>query len=89
MLHIEAIVHGNVQGVGYRYYALHSAHVYGVTGWVKNMLDGTVKVVAEGTHDAIQQFVDALRSGPMLANVHTITTHTSSVLEHFQNFKVV
>lgn len=89
MLHIEAIIHGTVQGVGYRYYALHAARVCGVTGWVKNMPDGTVKVVAEGTHDAIQQFMDALRNGPMLATVHTITTHTSSVLEHFQNFKVV
>ena len=49
---------GSVQGVGFRYTARRIAIELGVTGWVKNLGDGRVEVMAEGEEDALKDFLD-------------------------------
>lgn len=51
-------VYGDVQGVSFRWRAKNIADELGLTGWVKNETDGTVKVVAEGKEEVLKSFVD-------------------------------
>lgn len=62
MKRITAYAKGRVQGVGYRYYVIGCARESGVCGYVRNMEDGSVEVVAEGTDSALFEFVRQLRA---------------------------
>ena len=55
------IFHGEVQGVGFRWNAMHIARKYGVSGWARNLWDGTVEMEAEGTALDIAALVDELK----------------------------
>jgi acylphosphatase len=57
MMRITACAKGRVQGVGYRYFVTDCARENGVSGFVKNMPDGSVTIVAEGSDDALDTFV--------------------------------
>lgn len=65
----QLIVRGHVQGVGYRVSCAHRAGLAGVTGWVRNLADGSVEVAVEGDEEAVQQLVDWCRKGPHMARV--------------------
>lgn len=52
---------GRVQGVGFRYRAQNAASLYSVTGWVKNLYDGSVEMEAQGTEEDIDKVVQALQ----------------------------
>ena len=54
------LFYGEVQGVGFRFTARSLAHQYGVTGWVKNLYDGSVEMEAEGTPRDIDALIDGL-----------------------------
>jgi acylphosphatase len=62
----RVVFHGYVQGVGFRATAASIAHAYSVFGYVKNLPDGTVELVAEGESGEVQRFLaeieDAFRS---------------------------
>ena len=62
-------VHGRVQGVGYRNYIEYKAGVLGVSGWVRNRLDGTVEADISGTPDAVEALIECARRGPRKAEV--------------------
>src|SRR5436309_6824649 len=66
---VHAIVHGRVQGVSFRYYAKAEADRLGLTGWVRNMPDGTVETIAVGSREALEGFVRWLHEGPSGARV--------------------
>lgn len=66
------VVRGRVQGVGYRYYALKRAEELGVAGYVHNLPDGSVEVVAEGADEALASFEGRLREGPSFATVEHV-----------------
>ena len=57
------IFHGSVQGVGFRYTAYYAAQQFGVTGWVKNLYDGTVEAEFEGTEADIDSTLMSIDSG--------------------------
>lgn len=71
-IRLEATVHGRVQGVGFRYWVVRRAADLGVSGWVANELDGTVRCVAEGSIDAIDRLELLLGTGPTGAIVEDI-----------------
>ena len=66
------IVKGRVQGVGFRFFAIHAARRIGVNGTVRNLADGTVEAVAEGLPDQIADFCAELRRGPSYAQVTSV-----------------
>ncbi|MBR6385776.1 MAG: acylphosphatase [Ruminococcus sp.] len=56
------IFHGEVQGVGFRFRAYHSANLYGVTGWVRNCPDGSVEMEAEGYPKDINAIIENVKN---------------------------
>jgi acylphosphatase len=62
-------VRGVVQGVGFRWFVLREAHRLEVRGWVSNLPDGSVEVVADGPSGSLAQLLQALASGPGAAQV--------------------
>ncbi len=73
------VLEGRVQAVGFRWWACRTAMRLGVHGTIRNRPDDTVEVHAAGPPDALQAFVDALRTGPPGARVdvmHPITCTT-------------
>jgi acylphosphatase len=68
----RVIVHGRVQGVGFRYSVARAAQSRGVAGWVSNRPDGTVEAVFEGEPEAVDSLVRFSRDGPRGAAVDRV-----------------
>jgi acylphosphatase len=66
------IVHGRVQGVGFRWAIARAAESRGVAGWVTNRADGTVEAVLEGEPEAVDSVVRVSREGPRGAQVERV-----------------
>jgi acylphosphatase len=66
------LVSGRVQGVGYRWFTVQRARALDVAGWVSNLQDGRVEVVARGFPDQLAALEGALRLGPGGANVESV-----------------
>lgn len=63
MMRQRIVFHGWVQGVGFRYHAVHAANTYGATGWVRNNPDDTVTMEIQGTGDQISRVISAIKGG--------------------------
>ena len=72
MPRLHAVVHGDVQGVGFRYFVQRRAEEMGLAGWVRNRPDGGVEVVAEGSRTALRRLLELLGKGPGLADVDRV-----------------
>ena len=83
-----AVVHGAVQGVGFRYYARSAAHRLGVHGYVQNLADGTVKIVCEGSEKAVDEMARWLNSGPPSARVTRVDSHPYEPTGGYPSFTV-
>lgn len=89
MFHImEVIISGRVQGVGFRFFAQRMALMLQVSGWVCNLPNGKVKVVAVGTREQIAEFLMVLSRGPSMAEVvdvvHTVKESEWNPYESFE-----
>ena len=84
---LHAIVRGRVQMVGYRYFVLEEARALGLAGWVRNLDDGSVELVAEGPEERLRQLETALRDGPRLARVDDVDARWSDTLEGHEGFE--
>lgn len=66
------LIHGHVQGVGYRWSMVVEARRLGLRGWVRNRRDGTVEALVAGEAAAVQRLVDWAHRGPPLAVVQRV-----------------
>lgn len=82
------IVYGLVQGVGYRYFAYKSAVKYSITGYAKNLFDGTVEIVAQGEENNLKLFLEELKIGPSRARVTNITQEDCKFDDEYLEFSV-
>jgi acylphosphatase len=69
---LHAIVHGRVQGVGYRATTMDEARRLQLAGWVRNRIDGTVEVLVEGPPAKLALFLSYLKRGPLGARVSSV-----------------
>jgi acylphosphatase len=69
---LHAVVHGDVQGVGFRYFVQRRAEEMGLAGWVRNRPDGSVEVLAEGSRAALARMLELLAKGPGMADVDRV-----------------
>lgn len=85
---VHLIVHGQVQGVGFRWSTREQATQLGLTGYVKNLPDGTVAIVAEGETPSVNQFLDWAKQGPPAAQVKQVDIDYGEVNGEFSQFSI-
>ncbi len=85
---LEAVVHGRVQGVGYRYHAARAAARHGIAGWVANESGGTVRAIGEGSEADLAAWLAELRSGPAGGHVERVDEHWSAATGTTDDFEV-
>lgn len=83
-------ISGRVQGVGFRFFVERCACALGLCGWVRNLTDGRVEVLASGTPDALSRLEERLHAGPPGARVEAIVTETSPATDEtpFETFEI-
>ncbi|MBN1327228.1 MAG: acylphosphatase [Candidatus Cloacimonetes bacterium] len=85
---LEIFVSGRVQGVSYRYFVLKNAIDRGISGYVRNLVDGRVTVIARGDKEKLREFLKILQQGPPLSRVNKIEFEQISDREKFTGFRI-
>jgi acylphosphatase len=89
MKRIHLIISGLVQGVGYRTWVIEQANRLGISGWVKNLSDGSVEVSAESGENALKQFITICRKGPLAARVDRTDVQWEQITGGYDGFEVI
>jgi acylphosphatase len=82
------LISGEVQGVGYRYFALRAAARHQVLGYVKNLDDGTVELFAEGSEKGVEDFKHDLLAGPSFGRVEHLEEIVVDPSGFYSNFRI-
>jgi len=85
---MRAVVHGQVQGVGYRFFVIETATTLGLTGFARNQGNGNVEVVAEGSQAGLDALLAELRHGPALARVDRVDASWAAFTGDYEGFSV-
>jgi acylphosphatase len=83
----HAFISGRVQGVGYRFSTQDAATEFGIKGWVRNLPDGRVEAVFEGTEAQVKQMLDWCHQGPRGAIVKSVEVQSETV-EGLNGFEI-
>jgi acylphosphatase len=81
-LHYKITVRGYVQGVGFRWSTAREAKIRGITGFVKNLSDGSVYIEAEGPEKQLRAFIEWCRKGPDFGLVESVETESLPVTNY-------
>ncbi len=85
---LHAFVYGRVQGTYFRAFVRSKATELGVTGYARNMPDGTVEVLAEGDRTKLEQLIAYLHVGPPAAKVEKVITKWSEGSGRYSDFQI-
>ena len=85
---LTAYFSGSVQGVGFRYTTEHLARRFTVTGFVRNLSDGRVEVVAEGEGTVLKDFLKSIRESQMSGYIRNVEVVWGPVSGEFKGFGV-
>jgi acylphosphatase len=88
MERLEILVSGRVQGVFFRAFTAKKARELNLVGWVANLPDGRVKIVAQGEKDSLRELLESVKLGPPLAKVSKVESKWSRALESFEDFSI-
>ena len=88
MIRVRLRFTGRVQGVGFWYFAQMNAAQFHVTGWVKNMYDGSVTAEAQGTKKQIEDFIESMKHGHRFMRIDHVTAEECPLCEGEKDFKV-
>ena len=86
MKSFKIIVSGKVQGVGYRFFVSRIAEKYHIKGYVKNILNGDVKIIAVGTEKEIKNFIEKIKTGHIFAKVSKLKINEIICSENYIEF---
>jgi acylphosphatase len=86
---VRLVVHGRVQGVGFRYAAREAALECGIAGWVRNLPDGTVEIVAQGTAGAVEALRSWAEHGPPHAAVRRVVREIQVAEPALRGFEIL
>ena len=84
----RAVISGRVQGVFFRLETKQAAQRYGVSGWVKNQIDGTVAAVFEGSKENVDAILEWCKQGPPHAKVAHVDVAWEDYKGEFKSFEV-
>jgi acylphosphatase len=85
---MHAWIDGHVQGVGFRYFVRESAGILAITGWVRNLHDGRVELVAEGERDVLEKLLEEVHQGPRGSQVTQVRVDWGLGNGGFDGFRV-
>jgi acylphosphatase len=85
---LEASARGRVQGVGFRYFILRRGMELGLTGWVANESDGSVRCVAEGPRGGLEALLAAMERGPAGALVERVSATWTGATGTLRDFGI-
>ena len=85
---LTAQVRGRVQGVGFRFFVRREASALGLRGYARNLSDGGVEVVAEGSRVNLERLLQALHQGPSAAEVDSVDVRWAAASGTFANFAI-
>ena len=88
MFQARLIISGKVQGVFYRASCQEVAQRLGLTGWVKNLLDGNVEVLAQGEKEKIEKLIEWCKKGSDGARVDDVEIKWNDVINNFEGFVI-
>ncbi|MBC8313655.1 MAG: acylphosphatase [Candidatus Cloacimonetes bacterium] len=88
MKKIKITIFGRVQGVFFRKFTFETALKFSIKGYVKNLFNGNVEVVAIGIEENVKKFVNALKIGPSSARVDNIEIEKLSNSTNYDSFKI-
>lgn len=88
MKRVHVFISGMVQGVCYRAETWHYARKLDLKGWVRNLRDGRVEAVFEGTDDTVDTMIAWCKTGPSLASVSDVKVIDEPVLGNLTDFTV-
>ncbi|EZH68029.1 hypothetical protein DH09_08950 [Bacillaceae bacterium JMAK1] len=83
------VVHGSVQGVGFRQFTLQTAKKHHLSGWVRNRSDGAVEMNVQGDHFNIDPFLEEIKKGNDLSKVEDVITTKKQNEDDESTFKIV
>ena len=86
---LHCFVRGRVQGVFFRASIQREAKRLGLTGWVRNLTDGTVELAAEGEEQELRELLGYVQRGPSAARVDRVDTRWRSYTGDFLDFRIV
>ncbi len=85
---LRAVVRGRVQGVFFRDFVRRRAYQLNLKGYVRNLPDGGVELVAEGERPALEKLLEHLREGPPAARVEEVAEEWGDIKGEFSGFSV-
>ena len=88
MPRLHCIVQGRVQGVGFRYFAQRAAVSRQLTGWVRNLRDGSVETEVEGPEEALQAYLLELTEGPAFGRVTDVEQTWEEADGQYDDFRI-
>ena len=89
MERLHAVVHGDVQGVGFRFFVVDHARELGLRGWVRNLPGGGVELTAEGERPQLEDLLRAARRGPRHAHVTGVEVEWSKASGDLGSFRLM
>lgn len=89
MQRVRLRIYGYVQGVGFRYFVRQQAMAMGVSGFTRNLPDGSVEVILQGEEEAVKMVADACRLGPPSAIVEKVEEEVLPPSDSIEGFKII
>mgnify|MGYP003621438259 CR=1 FL=1 len=88
MKRLFAQAYGRVQGVGFRYFVQSAAKKYGLSGWVKNMSDGSVTMEVQGDAPKLDSLFAEIKKGNVFIKVSRIDTKSINIVDDDNGFDI-
>lgn len=88
MKNAHILISGFVQGVGFRHFVRNKASELGLTGWVRNLPDGRVETLFQGSKEKIEEMIRFCRKGPFLAEVEDVVVAWQEEDKQFSDFSI-
>ena len=85
---LNVLIKGRVQGVGFRYFTKNKAKELHLSGWVRNLPDGSVETMVMGPFSVLEQLLHCLKKGPVGSHVESVEVQWLSEPQEFKGFEI-